>query len=57
MGSKLMDISFWNSMSSGKIPKDFDISQMARANSRVQRINIQQGESIFISWNLIIYQN
>lgn len=26
---------------------------MARANSKVQHINIQQDESIFISWNLI----
>lgn len=53
-----MDFSFQNPISSGKIPKDFyNIPQMARANSRVQHINIQQDESIFISWNLIIYQN
>lgn len=26
---------------------------MARANSKVQHINMQQDESIFISWNLI----
>lgn len=57
LGSKLMDFSFQNPISSGKIPKDFyNIPQMARANSRVQHINIQQDESIFISWNLIIYQ-
>lgn len=49
--------SFQNPISSGKISKDFyNIPQMARANSRVQHINIQQDESIFISWNLIIYQ-
>lgn len=52
-----MDFSFQNPISSGKIPKDFyNIPQMTRANSRVQHINIQQNESIFISWNLIIYQ-
>lgn len=57
LGSKLMGFSFQNPISSGKIPKDFyNIPQMAWANSRVQHINIQQDESIFISWNLIIYQ-
>lgn len=52
-----MGFSFQNPISSGKIPKDFyNIPQMAWANSRVQHISIQQDESIFISWNLIIYQ-
>ena len=48
---------FSNPNSSGKIPQDFDnIPQMVWANSRVQHITIQQDESIFISWNLIIHQ-
>lgn len=41
-----MDFSFQNPISFGEIPKDFyNIPQMARANSRVQHINIQQDES------------
>lgn len=48
---------FQNPISSRKIPEDFyNVPQVARTNSRVQHINIQQDESIFISLNLIICQ-
>lgn len=57
LGSTWIDFFFLfqNPISSRKIPEDFyNVPQVARTNSRVQHINIQQDESIFISLNLII---